>query len=64
VSHDCGTWREDITVPMITTCDSFISLETGMVFVQAAKEAAAKKKQTNPVAIRFNWPRFLQAFNS
>jgi hypothetical protein len=48
---------------MITTCDSFLSLETGMVFVQAANEAAAKKRQTSPVAIRFNWPRFLQAFN-
>jgi hypothetical protein len=34
-----------------------------MVFAQAANEGAAKKRQTNPVAIRFNWPRFLQAFN-
>jgi hypothetical protein len=28
-----------------------------MVLVHAAKEAAAKKTQTNPVAIRFNLPR-------
>jgi hypothetical protein len=45
---------------MITTCDSFISCETGNVLVQAAKEAAAKKMQTNPVATRFNLPRFLR----
>jgi hypothetical protein len=59
VSQDCGTWRDDITVPMITACDSFISCEAGNVLVQAAKEAAVKKTQTNPVATRFNLPRFL-----
>jgi hypothetical protein len=29
-----------------------------MVFVQAANEAVAKKTQANPVATRFNMPRF------
>jgi hypothetical protein len=32
-----------------------------MVLVQAANEAVAKKTQANPVATRFNLPRFLRA---
>jgi hypothetical protein len=43
---------------MITACESFISLETGSVLGHAANEAAVKKKQTNPVTARFNFPRF------
>jgi hypothetical protein len=31
---------------------------TGVVFEQAANEAVAKKTQANPVATRFNMPRF------
>jgi hypothetical protein len=45
-------------VPITTTWESFISWETGMVLVQAANEAVAKKTQANPVATRFNMPRF------
>jgi hypothetical protein len=43
---------------MITACESFISLETGSVLGHAANEAAVKSKQTNPVTVRFNLPRF------
>jgi hypothetical protein len=31
---------------------------TGMVLVHAANEAVAKKTQANPMATRFNMPRF------
>src|SRR5580658_10866046 len=58
LSQDCGTRCEDTTVPTITACESFFSRSTGMVLVHAAKEAAAENTQTNPVAIRFNLPRF------
>jgi hypothetical protein len=48
---------------MITACDTFISWETGVVLVHAAKQAAVKKTQTIPVANRFNGPRFLHTLN-
>src|ERR1700678_2853187 len=57
LSQACGTRCEDTTVPTITACESFFSRSTGMVLVHAAKEAAEKRIQTNPVAIRFNLPR-------
>jgi hypothetical protein len=60
-SHDCGTWRDDDTVPMITTCEVFNSWDTGGLLLQAANEAVAKNTQASPVATRFNPPRFLRA---
>jgi hypothetical protein len=46
---------------MITTCEVFNSWDTGGLLLQAANEAVAKKTQANPVATRFNPPRFLRA---
>jgi hypothetical protein len=48
-------------VPMITTCEVFNSWETVGLLLQAANEAVAKKTQANPVATRFNPPRFHRA---
>jgi hypothetical protein len=39
--------------------ESFISWETGVTLVQVANETVAEKMHTNPVATRFNRPRFL-----
>jgi len=45
---------------MMITWESLTSCATGMVAVHSANDAVANNTQANPVATRFNLPRFLQ----